>query len=447
MPSSAVRFAILLQARFRELTQGAEVAIQERIGIHLGELVIAEHETASKVKDLYGIELATCSRVMSVAQGGQILLTRGVFDSARQVLKGEDIPGVGPLNWVSHGPYLLKGIEEPVEVCEVGEVGQRSFELPKTSEKARRVEAVEGEAVLGWRPAVGQEVPNTPWMLEQKLGEGGFGEVWVAQHRKLKERRVFKFCFRADRVRALKREMTLFRLLNLQVNGPSSSSGGGQPLSEADKVMGDFVSVVLADLEDVWQARFQQMGEEYREPQFVLFTDQVDSACGYAGATSGPFYCPGDMKIYLDLSFFEEMQRKLGAPGDFALAYVIAHEFGHHIQNLRGVNNQVMSRRGQLSGQEWNQLMVRMELQADFLAGVWAHHARQAADFLERGDLEEGINAAAAVGDDRIQRQSQGYIVPDAFTHGTSEQRVRWFKKGLETGDIRQGYTFSAKRL
>ena len=234
---------------------------------------------------------------------------------------------------------------------------------------------------------------------------------------------------------------------NLEVNGPSSSIEGGQPLSEADKVMGDFVSVVLADLEDVWRVQFQQMGEEYLDPRLVLFTEQVSSACGYAGASSGPFYCPGDSKIYLDLSFFEEMQRKLGAPGDFALAYVIAHEFGHHIQNLRGVNHQVMSRRGQLSEQEWNQLMVRMELQADFLAGVWAHHARQAADFLERGDLEEGINAAAAVGDDRIQRQSQGYIVPDAFTHGTSEQRVRWFKKGLETGDIRQGDTFTAKRL
>ena len=141
------------------------------------------------------------------------------------------------------------------------------------------------------------------------------------------------------------------------------------------------------------------------------------------------------------------MQRKLGAPGDFALAYVIAHEVGHHVQNLRGINDQVMSRRGQVSEQEWNQLMVRMELQADFLAGVWAHYARQAGDFLERGDLEEGINAAAAVGDDRIQRQSQGYIVPDSFTHGTSEQRVRWFKKGLETGDIRQGDTFGARSL
>jgi hypothetical protein len=233
---------------------------------------------------------------------------------------------------------------------------------------------------------------------------------------------------------------------NLQVEGPAST-GAGQPLSPEDQALGDFVSVVLADLEDVWHEQFNRMGEQYSEPQLVLFTDQVSSACGYAGASTGPFYCPGDSKVYLDLSFFEAMQRKLGAPGDFALAYVIAHEVGHHVQNLRGINDVVASQRGRLNEQDWNQLMVRMELQADFLAGVWAHHARNSADFLERGDLEEGIDAAAAVGDDRIQMQSQGYVVPDAFTHGTSEQRVRWFRKGLETGDIRQGDTFSARQL
>jgi hypothetical protein len=232
---------------------------------------------------------------------------------------------------------------------------------------------------------------------------------------------------------------------NLEVDSPGLS--GGQVLTERDRLMGEFVAVVLADLEDVWRAQFQQMGEEFVEPRLVLFSDQVNSACGFAGASTGPFYCPGDSRVYLDLSFFEEMQQQLGAPGDFALAYVIAHEVGHHVQNLRGVTEEVLSRRGELSGQDWNRLMVRMELQADFLAGIWAHHARRAPDFLEADDLEEGINAAAAVGDDRLQRRSQGHVVPDAFTHGTSEQRVRWFKKGLETGDIRAGDTFNAKDL
>jgi predicted metalloprotease len=234
---------------------------------------------------------------------------------------------------------------------------------------------------------------------------------------------------------------------SVQVDGLNSPTAGGQPLSAEDQALGEFVAVVLADLEDVWHAKFQQSGDEYREPQLVLFTEAVRSACGYAGASSGPFYCPGDGKVYLDLSFFKEMQSKLGAPGDFALAYVIAHEVGHHVQNLRGINDEVMAQRGRLNEREWNRLMVRMELQADFLAGVWAHHARKAGDFLEKGDIEEGINAAAAVGDDRIQRQAQGYIVPDAFTHGTSEQRVRWFRKGLESGDVQQGDTFRAPEL
>jgi predicted metalloprotease len=230
----------------------------------------------------------------------------------------------------------------------------------------------------------------------------------------------------------------------LQLDEAGSPAATGQPLSEKDKEMGDFVSVVLADTEDVWQKQFQESGEDYREPRLVLFSDQVSSGCGYAGAVSGPFYCPRDEKVYIDLVFFEDMQRQLGAPGDFALAYVIAHEVGHHVQKLLGIQDQVMGERGQVSEQEFNQLMIRMELQADFLAGVWAHYAQRATDFLEEGDIEEGINAAAAVGDDRIQRRTQGYVVPDAFTHGTSEQRVRWFKKGLETGDIRQGDTFSA---
>jgi predicted metalloprotease len=233
----------------------------------------------------------------------------------------------------------------------------------------------------------------------------------------------------------------------VQPDGTASPAGTGQPLSAKDKEMGDFVSVVLADTEDVWRTLFRQLGQDYREPRLVLFTDQVSSGCGYAGAVSGPFYCPRDEKVYLDLAFFEDMQRKLGAQGDFALAYVIAHEVGHHVQKLLGIQDKVMAEQGRVGEREFNQLLVRLELQADFLAGVWAHYAQQAANFLEQGDIEEGINAASAVGDDRIQRRTQGYVVPDAFTHGTSEQRVRWFKKGLETGDIRQGDTFNAINL
>jgi predicted metalloprotease len=234
---------------------------------------------------------------------------------------------------------------------------------------------------------------------------------------------------------------------SLQTEGTYSAPETGRPLSERDKEMGDFVSVILADTEDVWRAVFSESGQQYREPNLVLFTEQVQSACGFAAAATGPFYCPGDEKVYLDLSFFDEMQQKLGAPGDFALGYVIAHEVGHHVQKQLGIMDQVMARRGRVSEREFNQLQVRLELQADFLAGVWAHYAQRAAGYLEEGDIEEGINAAGAVGDDRIQRRTQGYVVPDAFTHGTSEQRVRWFKKGMETGDIRQGDTFGASVL
>jgi len=232
----------------------------------------------------------------------------------------------------------------------------------------------------------------------------------------------------------------------LQVDQPYAT-GSEEPLSAKDKEMGEFVSTVLADIEDVWNTQFQQMGGTYREPKLVLFSGRVESACGVAGASSGPFYCPGDEKVYIDLLFFEDMQRELGAPGDFALAYVIAHEVGHHVQNLLGTNDQVMAQRGRVTEKDFNKLMVRMELQADFLAGVFAHYARQISGYLEAGDIEEGLNAASAVGDDRIMKQTQGYVVPDAFTHGTSEQRVRWFKKGLETGDIRQGDTFNAAIL
>jgi hypothetical protein len=211
--------------------------------------------------------------------------------------------------------------------------------------------------------------------------------------------------------------------------------------------MGEFVSVVLADIEEVWKEQFRQSGNEYREPRLVLFSGQVDSACGYNSSAVGPFYCPGDENVYLDLTFFEDMQRELGAPGDFALAYVIAHEVGHHVQNLLGISDRIRERQSRLSETDFNRLLVRMELQADFLAGFWAHYAREDADFLDSADIEEGLNAAAAVGDDRLMRRSRGYVVPDAFTHGTSEQRVRWFRKGLESGDLEQGDTFGAARL
>jgi len=225
------------------------------------------------------------------------------------------------------------------------------------------------------------------------------------------------------------------------------SAEGGEALSEKDQEMGEFVAVVLADIEDLWEEQFRQMGEDYREPRVVLYSGQVESACGYSGYATGPFYCPEDENVYLDLSYFEDMQRELNAPGDFALAYVIAHEVGQHVQKLFGIHDQVMELQGRVSEKEFNQILVRMELQADFLAGFWAHYARQDGDFIDTADIKEGLNAAAAVGDDRIMKQTQGYVVPDAFTHGTSEQRVRWFRKGLETGDLEQGDTFSASRL
>jgi predicted metalloprotease len=233
---------------------------------------------------------------------------------------------------------------------------------------------------------------------------------------------------------------------SFQGEDTSASSEAGQ-LSQKDQEMGEFVAVVLADIEDVWNEQFRRLGEDYREPRLVLFTGQVESACGYSSAAVGPFYCPADENVYLDLDFFEDMQRELEAQGDFALAYVIAHEVGHHVQNLLGISEEVSAQQARMSERQANQLSVRLELQADFLAGVWAHYARESRDFLDNADIEEGINAAGAVGDDRIMRQSQGYVVPDAFTHGTSEQRVRWFRKGLESGDLSQGDTFSASRL
>ncbi|HLY10156.1 MAG TPA: neutral zinc metallopeptidase [Planctomycetota bacterium] len=198
-----------------------------------------------------------------------------------------------------------------------------------------------------------------------------------------------------------------------------------------------FVSVVLADTEDVWHVQFVKLGQTYREPRLVLFSGQVSSACGMAGSAVGPFYCPGDQKVYLDLEFFQELRDRFHAPGNFAEAYVVAHEVGHHVQKLLGVSDRVHAQRSRLSDRESNQLSVRLELQADFLAGVWAYHAQQMKKILDPGDLDAALRAANAIGDDRLQKQSRGYVTPDSFTHGTSAQRIRWFRKGFETGDVK----------
>jgi uncharacterized protein len=215
-----------------------------------------------------------------------------------------------------------------------------------------------------------------------------------------------------------------------------------QPTAE-EQELAEFTAVVLADTEDVWN----ELMEGYREPVLVLFSGSVNSACGFASAATGPFYCPGDEKVYIDLSFFQDMGKKLGAHGDFAQAYVIAHEVGHHVQRLDGTLAQVQSKRGKIPEAEFNRLMVRLELQADFYAGVWAHYTQKVKGVLEPGDLEEALNAASAVGDDRLQKQATGRIVPDSFTHGTSAQRARWFKRGFDYGDVSMGDTFNAREL
>jgi len=219
-----------------------------------------------------------------------------------------------------------------------------------------------------------------------------------------------------------------------------------RPQNAEQDELKQFVAVVLGKTEDVWTDVFRQNGSQYREPTLVLFTDQVRSACGIAGAAVGPFYCPADEKVYIDLSFYEELRRQFNAPGDFAQAYVVAHEVGHHVQKLLGISDRVDAMQGRLSEVEANQLSVRLELQADFFAGVFARYV-QNQGVLEAGDIEEALRAASAVGDDQIQRRTTGYVVPDSFTHGTSEQRLRWFRKGYETGDIRQGDTFNTRAL
>jgi predicted metalloprotease len=234
-------------------------------------------------------------------------------------------------------------------------------------------------------------------------------------------------------------------------------SGGGGPAPQvqqapaqrppADDQLARFVSVVLADTEDVWREQFKQMGGTYREPKLRLFRGSEVTACGRGEAAMGPFYCPGDQKVYIDLDFYETMRTRLGAPGDFAQAYVIAHEVGHHVQNLMGISGKVDSMRGRVSEAQQNALSVRLELQADCFAGVWAHHAQNARQILEQGDVEEALNAATQIGDDTLQRKSRGTVQPETFTHGSSAQRVSWFKKGLQTGSVNQCNTFEARSL
>ena len=224
---------------------------------------------------------------------------------------------------------------------------------------------------------------------------------------------------------------------------PSQQVEGDAPRDEASK----FIGVVLADTEDIWNELFRKMGRQYEEPKLVLFSNQTRSGCGYASGASGPFYCPEDRRVYIDLAFYRMLHERFGAPGDFAQAYVIAHEVGHHVQNLLGISGQVQAQRGRISEAEYNQLSVRLELQADFFAGLWAHYADRAKKVVEPGDVDEALRAASVIGDDNLQRRSQGRVVPESFTHGTSEQRVRWFRKGYESGDLRQGDTFTARDL
>ena len=256
-----------------------------------------------------------------------------------------------------------------------------------------------------------------------KIAIGGLGGIVVL---------VIALLFGAD-------PRQLLEQLPQQGTGPETS----RAVNPQDEELKQFVAVVLAQTEDAWGDIFRQMGKTYRKPTLVLFTDQVDSGCGVAGAAVGPFYCPRDEKLYIDLAFFHELRTRFRAPGDFAVAYVVAHEVGHHVQNLLGTMDRVDSARRRMSEEQANRVSVRLELQADFLAGVWAHYA-QNRGIVEPGDVEEALGAASAVGDDRLQREGQGYVVPDSFTHGTSEQRARWFRKGLETGDVRAGDTFNA---
>ena len=227
----------------------------------------------------------------------------------------------------------------------------------------------------------------------------------------------------------------------------SPQSKSPQVLSTQQKQLGDFVSVVLADTEDTWHQLFRQLGRRYQEPNLILFTDSVRSACGLASSAVGPFYCPADRKIYIDLRFYNDLKQRHGAPGDFAQAYVIAHEVGHHVQTLLGISQKVHEAKRRASKVQANQLSVRQELQADCFSGLWAYHANRARQVIEPGDIEEALQAASAIGDDTLQRKMTGYVQPESFTHGSAEQRVKWFKRGLEGGNVQNCDTFNTSRL
>jgi len=237
-------------------------------------------------------------------------------------------------------------------------------------------------------------------------------------------------------------------VLNLTqgLQGPAEQTVS-KPLSAQEKQMGEFVSVVLADTEDAWHGLFKGMNRSYKEPTLVMFSGSVKSACGFAQAAMGPFYCPSDQKVYIDLSFYRDLKLRHKAPGDFAQAYVIAHEVGHHVQTLLGISTKVHQAKRKVSKAEGNKLSVMQELQADCFAGVWANRTERAKRFIEQGDIEEALNAASAIGDDRLQKQSRGYVTPESFTHGSSKQRMRWFRLGLEQGSIAQCNTFKARSL
>jgi len=236
-------------------------------------------------------------------------------------------------------------------------------------------------------------------------------------------------------------------LLPLLGGGQPAGSGRPPAFTAEEQQLAEFVSVVLADTEDTWDAEFRRMGSQYAQPKLVLFSGSVQSACGAASAAVGPFYCPADQRVYIDLSFYQDLKTRHGAPGDFAQAYVIAHEVGHHVQNLLGISEQVHTARSRASEAEGNRLSVRQELQADCFAGIWGHYADNQRQLLESGDLEEALTAASAIGDDRLQRQARGTVVPDSFTHGSSEQRVRWFTRGFESGKVADCDTFRAGAL
>ena len=241
--------------------------------------------------------------------------------------------------------------------------------------------------------------------------------------------------------------LTLLGLLSGAGGPPAQVQQAPAQRPPADDTLARFVSTVLADTEDVWHGVFRQAGGSYQEPRLVLFRGATPTACGTGQAAMGPFYCPADQRVYIDLGFYETLKSRLGAPGDFAQAYVIAHEVGHHVQNLLGISAKMEQMRGRVSQAEYNRLSVRLELQADCFAGVWAYHANQARQVLEPGDTEEALAAAAGVGDDRLQQQARGYVVPESFTHGSSEQRMRWFSRGMQHGDPGQCDTFKAARL